>query len=314
MRFDGQAIQCFMLEGGVAELRFDLQNDSVNKFNKLTLGELAEVIALLKANADVEGLLITSGKDCFLVGADVTEFLQHFANTEAQLKAWIMEVHALFCAVEDFDFPTVAALNGVAVGGALEFALCASYRVMAANTRIGLPETKLGIFPGWGGTLRLSRLAGADNAIEWIAAGEQYKADVALKAGVVDAVVAPDQVRAAALDLLQQAMAGTRDWRARRTEKISPLKLNPTESLMVFETAKAFVGGKAGPNYPAPVAAIQAMQQGATLGREAALDIEAGAFARIAKTPTAASLVSIFLGDHHVARGPLLAHEAQHAG
>jgi len=311
MRFDGQAIQCFMLEGGVAELRFDLQNDSVNKFNKLTLGELAEVIALLKANADVKGLLITSGKDCFLVGADVTEFLQHFANTEAQLKAWIMEVHALFCAVEDFDFPTVAALNGVAVGGALEFALCASYRVMAANTRIGLPETKLGIFPGWGGTLRLSRLAGADNAIEWIAAGEQYKADVALKAGVVDAVVAPDQVRAAALDLLQQAMAGTRDWRARRTEKISPLKLNPTESLMVFETAKAFVGGKAGPNYPAPVAAIQAMQHGATLGREAALDIEAGAFARIAKTPTAASLVSIFLGDHHVAR---IAKKAAKAG
>ena len=97
----------------------------------------------------------------------------------------------LFSTVEDFDFPTVTAINGFAFGGGLEFALTTSYRVMSSDTRIGVPETKLGIFPGWGGTVRLSRLAGADNAIEWIAGGEQYDADVALKTGVVDAVVPP---------------------------------------------------------------------------------------------------------------------------
>jgi 3-hydroxyacyl-CoA dehydrogenase/enoyl-CoA hydratase/3-hydroxybutyryl-CoA epimerase/enoyl-CoA isomerase len=173
---------------------------------------------------------------------------------------------------------------------------------MADNTRIGVPETKLGLFPGWGGTVRLSRLVGADNAIEWIASGEQYGADAALKTGVVDAVVAPELVREAALDLLTQAVAGRRDWRARRLEKVSPLKLNPVEAAMVFEGAKAFVGAKAGPHYPAPLAAIEAMQKGAGLGRDEALAIEAAAFARMARTPAAFNLVSIFLGEREVAR------------
>jgi len=302
MKFDGQAIQCSMLDGGIAELRFDLQGDSVNKFNKATLAELGEVLALIKAEPGVEGLLVTSGKDCFVVGADVTEFVEYFKNTEDQLIGWILEVHKLFSTVEDFDFPTVTAINGFALGGGLEFALTTSYRVMSSEARIGLPETKLGIFPGWGGTVRLSRLAGADNAIEWIAGGEQYTADVALKTGVVDAAVAPDKVREAALNLLGQAIAGKRDWKARRLEKVSPLKLNPTETMMAFETSKGFVAGKAGPNYPSPVAAITAMQQGAGRKRDDALAIEAAAFARMAKTPTAFNLVTIFLGDQFVGK------------
>jgi 3-hydroxyacyl-CoA dehydrogenase / enoyl-CoA hydratase / 3-hydroxybutyryl-CoA epimerase / enoyl-CoA isomerase len=302
MKFDGKAIQCSMLDGGIAELRFDLQGESVNKFNKATLAELGEVLALIKAEPGVKGLLVTSGKDCFVVGADVTEFVEYFKNPEDQLIGWILEVHKLFSTVEDFDFPTVTAINGFALGGGLEFALTTSYRVMSSEARIGLPETKLGIFPGWGGTVRLSRLAGADNAIEWIAGGEQYTADVALKTGVVDAAVAPDKVREAALHLLGQAIAGTRDWKARRLEKVSPLKLNPTETMMVFETSKGFVAGKAGPNYPSPVAAITAMQQGAGRGREDALKIEAAAFARMAKTPTAFNLVTIFLGDQFVGK------------
>ena len=302
MKFEGQCLHCSLLEGGIAELRIDLKADSVNKFNRATLDELAEVVGLLQAEPGVRGLLVTSGKDCFVVGADVTEFLDHFQRSESELTAWLLEVDQLFSTLEDFPFPSVTAINGFAFGGGLEFALATSYRVMAAETRIGVPETKLGLFPGWGGTVRLSRLAGADNAIEWIASGEPQDAQTALKLGVVDAVVAGPRVREAALDLLAQAMAGTRDWQARRLEKVSPLKLNPTEAMMVFETAKAFVGAKAGPNYPAPLAAIEVLQRGAALGRDAALAIEAAAFARMAKTPTAYALVSLFLADHQVSR------------
>jgi 3-hydroxyacyl-CoA dehydrogenase/enoyl-CoA hydratase/3-hydroxybutyryl-CoA epimerase/enoyl-CoA isomerase len=302
MRFEGKSMHCSMLEDGIAELRLDLVADTVNKFNQATLAELAQVLDLIKAESGVRGLLVTSAKDCFVVGADVTEFLGYFASPEQRLTEWLLEVDRLFSTLEDFAFPSVAALNGYTLGGGLEFALAASYRVMADDTRIGVPETRLGIFPGWGGTVRLSRLAGADNAIEWIAAGEQHGAEAALKLGLVDAVVAPDQVRAAALDLLGQAMAGRRDWRARRLEKVSPLQLNAAEAMMAFETAKAFVAAKAGPNYPAPVAAIEAMQRGAGLGRDEALPIEAAAFARMAKTATAYNLVTIFLGDHQIAR------------
>jgi 3-hydroxyacyl-CoA dehydrogenase / enoyl-CoA hydratase / 3-hydroxybutyryl-CoA epimerase / enoyl-CoA isomerase len=302
MKFEGQAIHCSMLPEGIVELRFDLQGDSVNKFNKATLAELGEVLALIKAEPGVKGLLVTSGKDCFVVGADVTEFVDYFKNPEDQLVGWLMQVHKLFSTIEDFDFPTVTAINGFALGGGLEFALTTSYRVMSSGARIGFPETKLGIFPGWGGTVRLSRVAGADNAIEWIAGGEQYRADVALKTGVVDAVVAPEKVREAALNLLGQAIEGKRGWKARRLEKVSPLKLNPTETMMVFEVSKGFVAGKAGPNYPSPVAAITAMQQGAGRGREDALKIEAQTFAKMAKTPTAFNLVTIFLGDQFVGK------------
>jgi 3-hydroxyacyl-CoA dehydrogenase/enoyl-CoA hydratase/3-hydroxybutyryl-CoA epimerase/enoyl-CoA isomerase len=291
-----------MLDDGIAELTFDLKDESVNKFNQATVLELGEAVAQLQAAPDIRGLLVTSAKDCFIVGADVTEFLGLFRLSEDELVQGLQAVHRLFCAVEDLPFPSVTAINGYALGGGLEFTLTTCYRVMAANTRVGLPETKLGIFPGWGGTMRLSRLAGADNAIEWIASGEQYGSDVALRNGVVDAVVAPEKLREAALDLLAQAIAGKRDWKARQTGKNSPLLLNPTEAMMVFEGAKAFVAAKAGPNYPSPVAAIEVMQKGAFRSREDALAIEADAFARMARTPTAASLVSIFLGEQYVGK------------
>ena len=194
MKYDGQAIQCSQLDGGIVELKFDLKEDSVNKFNALTIKELHTVIAQIKADPSVKGLLLTSGKDVFFVGADVTEFLTHFKEPEAELAAWLGEVNQTFSDIEDLNYPTVSAINGVAVGGGFEIVLTTSFRVLSSEAKVGLPETKLGIYPGWGGTVRLSRLTGADNAIEWIASGEQWKADVALKVGAVDAVVAPDQV------------------------------------------------------------------------------------------------------------------------
>jgi 3-hydroxyacyl-CoA dehydrogenase/enoyl-CoA hydratase/3-hydroxybutyryl-CoA epimerase/enoyl-CoA isomerase len=297
---EGRAFQCTLLDNYVAELRFDLKDDSVNKFNALALRDLREAVGKLREVKNLKGLLLTSGKDVFAVGADVTEFLVHFKSSEEELTKWLLEVDRIFSDIEDLPVPCVAAINGVALGGAMEFVLSASFRVMSTQAKVGLPETKLGIFPGWGGTVRLSRLIGADNAIEWIAGGEQYKSDDALKVGAVDAVVAPENVRTAALAMLGDAISGKLDWKARRQEKISPLKLNPIEATMVFEGASAFVAAKAGPNYPAPLAAISVMKKGAGLGRDEALALEAKEFARIARTPVAASLVGLFLGDQYL--------------
>jgi 3-hydroxyacyl-CoA dehydrogenase/enoyl-CoA hydratase/3-hydroxybutyryl-CoA epimerase/enoyl-CoA isomerase len=311
MNFEGQAVQVFLVPRdshsshieGVLELKFDLKGDSVNKFNSQTLKELREAVNQIKTFAEsgqVKGLLISSGKECFIVGADITEFLSHFEKSEDELKFWLKQTNELFSEIEDFGFPTVCALNGFAFGGGFELALSASYRVMSSETKVGLPETKLGIYPGWGGTVRLSRVIGADNAIEWIASGDQWDAEAALKVRAVDAVVAPENVRRAALGLMNSAIQGKLDWKARREEKVKPLHLNAVESTMVFETAKAFIFSKAGPNYPAPVAAIEAMQKGATKTRDEALPIEAAGFARVAKTNVAHSLVSLFLNDQFV--------------
>ena len=299
MKFDGQAIQLSMLDKNIGELQFNLKEESVNKFNAFTLKEFRQVVDLLKSSS-IQGLIVTSKKDCFIVGADVTEFLEYFKKSDEELAGWLGQVNSILCDLEDLNFPTVTAINGIALGGGFEMALATSFRVMSSEAKVGLPETKLGIYPGWGGTVRLSRLVGADNAIEWIASGEQWKADAALKVGAVDSVVAPDQLRSASLSVLESAMSGSLDWKKRRTEKVNPLQLNSVESMMVFEGAKAFVAAQAGPHYPAPIAAIEAIQKGAALSRQEALKFETAGFIKVAKGPVAHALVSLFLGDQYL--------------
>jgi 3-hydroxyacyl-CoA dehydrogenase/enoyl-CoA hydratase/3-hydroxybutyryl-CoA epimerase/enoyl-CoA isomerase len=300
MSYEGPAVKVLPLDGGLVELRFDLQGESVNKFNAATLAELKEAVADVRGRAGLRGLLVTSGKEVFCVGADVTEFLRHFQKSEEELARWLLDTDALFSAIEDLEAPSVVAINGIALGGGFELCLAATYRAMSAAAKVGVPEAKLGLFPGWGGTVRLSRLCGADTAIEWIAGGEQWAAADALKAGAVDAVVAPADLRDAALAMLKDAADGKLDWRARREEKKAPLKLDPVEAGMVFTSSKAFVTGKAGPHYPAPIAAIEVIEKAAGMPRDEALAIEAKGFARIAKSPAAHALVSVFLADQAV--------------
>jgi 3-hydroxyacyl-CoA dehydrogenase/enoyl-CoA hydratase/3-hydroxybutyryl-CoA epimerase/enoyl-CoA isomerase len=117
-------------------------------------------------------------------------------------------------AFEDLPVPTVAAINGIALGGGFEMCLACDYRVMSTAAKVGLPEVKLGIFPGFGGTVRLPRVIGVDNAVEWIAAGSEKRPDAALKDGAVDAVVAPENCVDAAIDLVKQ-VASTASWTGR---------------------------------------------------------------------------------------------------
>lgn len=295
--FQGKALKVSLLPDGIAELTFDLQGESVNKFSLLVVSELQQVLDLLEQAKDVRGLLIQSAKDVFIVGADIMEFSSVFAAGAEQISGHLAANNRNFCRLEDLPFPTVVAINGFALGGGLEFCLSCDYRIASTAAKVGLPETKLGIIPGWGGTVRLPRVAGLDTAIEWIAAGKENDAEAALTARVVDAVVEPAKLHDAALNCLQQCISGKFDYQARRTQKKSPLKLNFIESMMAFETSKAFVGGQAGRNYPAPVSAIKAMQKAADKGRDEALQAEAENFAKMAQTPVAQSLVGIFINE-----------------
>lgn len=295
--YQGQSIQVAKLDGGIVELCFDNKTDSVNKFDLRTVTELAEATKAIAADASVKGLLVSSGKDVFIVGADITEFGANFQKTEEEIAKWALEANQIFNAVEDLPFPSVTAINGIALGGGLEMALTTDYRLMSEKAQIGLPEVKLGICPGFGGTVRLPRLIGADNAIEWIAGGVQQKAAAALKAHAVDGVVAGEKLKDAAIKFLAAAIAGQFDWKARREQKKGKLQLNPLETMMAFSTAKGFIAGKAGKNYPAPVAVVSAIEKAAGKGRDEALKIEAATFAKLAKTTVADSLISLFLND-----------------
>ena len=297
MEYKGQAIQCRTLENNIVELIFDAQGESVNKFDQSSLAELREVVKLLETDKSASGLLVTSGKDVFIVGADINEFLKGFQAPQDELVQWVRDAQQVFVDLENLKYPSVCAINGYALGGGFEFGLACTYRVASTKAKVGLPEVKLGLLPGFGGTSRLPRLVGADNALEWIAGGTENTSEKAQEIGAVDAVVEPDILREAALDLLARASSGELDWQAKRKEKKEALKLNENETMMTFETARAFIARKAGPNYPAPLTIVGVMQSGARFNLDGALEIEAEGFAELAKSQEASALIGLFLGD-----------------
>ncbi|MBL6991033.1 MAG: fatty acid oxidation complex subunit alpha FadB [Bacteriovoracaceae bacterium] len=302
MIYEGRNISCKQIENNLIEIIFDNETDTVNKLGLQTLKELKEAVAQIQMLKGVQGLLITSKKSTFIVGADVTEFTSYMKMSEEEIKDFFLDTHKTYNIIEDLDFPTVCAINGAAMGGGFELCLATSFRVVGSSTKLGLPEVKLGLFPGWGGTVRLPRLIGADNAIEWIASGNQYSAEDALKYKAIEAVVPDDKLRESALELLSRAVSGKLDWKQKRTQKTGPLKLNKVEAGMVFEGAKGFVFAKAGPNYPAPLMAIEVMQASMKLNRQEAIEIEAANMAKATKTDVARCLTSIFLGDQYLKR------------
>ncbi len=302
MLMEGKTIQIAAVEPGLYELIFANRDDSVNKLNQATLGELQQAISTLSSQDDLRGLLIRSDKESFIVGADITEFVHLFTAGTDEIATGLQQMNAIINSIEDLPCPTVAAINGVALGGGFELCLACDYRVMATGAKVGLPEVKLGIYPGWGGTVRLPRLIGVDNANEWICGGSEQRADTALKTGAVDAVVTSELLRDAALDLLRGCINGEFDYQARRVEKQSPIRLNQIEQMMAFESAKGMIGAKAGPHYPAPMAALKTIQTHANMTREAAQAVEAKGFAKLATNEVTPALVGLFLKDQQIKR------------
>ena len=300
MLYTGPAFSAAALGDGIVELKFDLAGESVNKLNQVAIRDFDAAIQAIAKAPGVKGVVVTSGKPVFIVGADITEFGAMFAAGEEGIAKNVLEVNRILCNFEDLKVPTVVAINGVCLGGGLELALAADYRVMSTAASVGFPEVKLGIFPGFGGSVRMPRLIGVDNAVEWICAGADKKPDAALKDGAVDAVVAPEQLRDAAIAMVKSCIAGKLDWQGRRAVKLAPLKLNKMEQTMAFTSSMGVVGAQAGPNYPAPMLALKNMQEAATLGRDAALAVEAKYFAKAAVTPQANALIGVFLADQAV--------------
>ncbi|MEC8208142.1 MAG: 3-hydroxyacyl-CoA dehydrogenase NAD-binding domain-containing protein, partial [Pseudomonadota bacterium] len=172
--------------------------------------------------------------------------------------------------------------------------------VASSNAKIGLPEVKLGIMPGFGGTVRLPRLIGADNAMTWITTGKENRAEDALKVGVFDAVVSADKLLESSIATLEQAIAGKLDWQAKRQVKLQPLKMNRVEQGMSFAMAEGMVMGQTKGHYPAPVMAVKTIKAAANCERAEAMAIENANFAKLAATSEAAAQTGIFLADQYI--------------
>ena len=296
MIYQGKALTVDLLPSRVAHLVFDLEGSSVNKFNQQTLEELQAAVAKLQ-NTNIKGVIFSSAKSAFIVGADITEFITKFSESEDQIMDWLEDGNKIFNDIEDLPVPTVSLINGVALGGGFEMAICTDYRIGTSGAVVGFPEVRLGILPGFGGTVRMPRLIGADNANQWISSGSHIKSQQAFEEGLLDAIVEEEKLLEAAVTLIQQCNEGKFDYKKIRQRKTSALTLTPIEMNVAFDSAKGIVGRKAGIHYPAPVTAIQVMKNAATLDRAGALEAEHKGFVKLAKSKVAANLVQMFLND-----------------
>ena len=190
----------YELDGEVAVITIDRQA-ALNALNQDVLIELSLAFEMAEANAEVRALVITGAGRAFVAGADIagmSELTDAFAGRELSLLG-----QDVFGSLAALPFPTVAAINGFALGGGLELALAADLRVAAPAAKLGLPEVGLGLIPGYGGTQRLPRLIGQGRALDLILTGRHVAADEALQLGLVNRVA--DDALAAAVELARTA-------------------------------------------------------------------------------------------------------------
>ena len=186
--------------------------EKLNALNKVTIQELHETIKLTDENPDLRVIIITgSGEKAFVAGADIAEFAHFSAEEGAQLAAKGQQL--LFDFIEKLKTPVIAAINGFALGGGLELAMACHFRIASDNAKMGLPETSLGVIPGYGGTQRLPQLVGKGRAMEMILTAGMIDAETAKNYGLVNHVLP----QAALLDFTKAL--------AQRITKNSPLAI-----------------------------------------------------------------------------------------
>lgn len=178
--------------------------DKLNALNAQVIDELDAMFAALAGRADVGAIVLTGAGRAFAAGADLAE-IAAAAETPAGLKAVSAHGSAVFTRIERLGKPVIAAVNGFALGGGCELALACHLRVASTHAKFGLPETKLGLIPGYGGTQRLPRLIGQGRALQMILTGEAVDAETALRLGLANAVAAPDLLLEAARSLAKSA-------------------------------------------------------------------------------------------------------------
>jgi len=289
----------------------------MNVLDATVLDELAAIVEQVAADAAIKGVVIASGKDSFCAGADLT-MLENMGRAHAELVASQGETAAnqhvfeesrktslLYRRIETCGKPWVAAINGIAVGGGFELTLACHHRVAtdADKTRVGLPEIKVGLFPGAGGTQRVARILPPADALQFLLKGDQISASRAKTMKLVDEVVP-------AGDLIKAAKAWiTTSGTAKAPWDIENFKLpgGPVQSkagMMAFTPANAIYRRETYDNYPAARAIMQVVYEGLQLPFDQALRVESRWFAKILRSPEAAAMIrSLFVSMQEINKG-----------
>lgn len=292
-------IQLSFPQADIALLTLDNPDRGANILSRATQAELEQHLDALTDRTDLKGLIICSAKPgMFIAGADLGEFVASLdmpVNHAEHAEAMCRRGHKLFGRLATAPFVTVAAVDGVCVGGGMELILWCDRRLASthAKTELGLPEVKIGLMPGWGGSVRLPRIIGLAPAIEIITSGEPIRPHDALQMGLVSNVVEPSQLLAAAIQLVELE-ARQKLYLADRQRWQKPFKMSATELTFLQLTASAMIQQQSSGNYPAPVVALETMMKSAGLSVEEACVLEAKGLARLFGGEVNRSLMNIF--------------------
>lgn len=276
-------------------------NPPVNSLSIDVLNSLKESFDQALQRNDVKAIVVTGAKKKFSGGFDISAFTGIQAGKMEAPKPGFVSVEILSNSVEGAKKPSVAAIDGLALGGGLEVAMACHARISTPNAQLGLPELQLGIIPGFGGTQRLPRLVGLSKALEMMLTSKPVKGQDALDLGLVDAVVSPDDLvstaRRWALDILERK----KPWVASlyKTDKIEPL--GEAREILNFARAQA---RKQAPNLQHPQVCIDVIEEGIVSGPLAGVWKEAEAFQGLLHSDTCKSLVHVFFSQRGTTKVP----------
>ena len=284
------------IEDGFAVVEFDQPEAKVNVLSSAVMKELEGIIAQLSSRRDLKGLFIASKKpDIFIAGADIKEIENITSSPEAEVKA--REGQKIFNALEKLSIPSIALINGACLGGGLELALACDYRLacFGDKVKIGLPEVKLGIIPGFGGTKRLPRLVGLQKGLQLILAGEAVSANEALKIGLVDGLSSQNRLLEEGLEFLKRHTWKRKGYKPKLKGWMNKFldKISFGRSILKDQTRKFVLKTTKG-HYPAPLKGLDVVTANYASGLEAAMEREARAFGELVVGEVCKNLISVF--------------------
>lgn len=294
---------------GVATVLIDCEGERLNTISTKLSDGLRAVMEQVRSKPNLRALVIGSAKpDNFIAGADIKVLGE--LKSEQETQSLIQHIHQGLAELEELHTkhgkPVIAAIHGVCLGGGLELALACSHRIIsnAAETKLGLPEVKLGLIPGAGGTQRLPRLIGVAAALDLTLAGKTVWPAKAAKLGLADEVVSAPILLNVARQRAIEAAAGSWPSEASRSpqERLAQLALeaNPVGRSLLFRKAAESLLAQTRGNYPAPEKALDAIRVGVEDGLEAGLRAEARAFCELVTSDEARSLISIFFAQQEL--------------
>ena len=302
---------------GIATATWDMPGRSMNVITQQVMEELGQIVDAVTADAGIKGCVIASGKDAFSGGADLT-MLQGLGQSYVSLARERGEGAAmqyffdqsralslLYRRLETCGKPFAAAVNGVCLGGAFELALACHYRVVSDDkaTRVGLPEVKVGLFPGAGGTQRVARLMQTGDALQMLFKGEQIRAAAAKAMNLVHEVAPKDEIVARAKAWIAAGGSAVAPWDDKAFRAPSGKVYSPT-GMMTWPPANAIYRRETYDNYPAIKAVLASVYEGLQLPMDLALRVESRYFAKILRSKEAAAMIrTLFLSMGELNKG-----------